>query len=131
MTKDPASNYYASSELVDKFTKAFIVTAAMDHFGMDSLEATLTQNNYYGDIGDQKQMKDYILSEAMTIVKKCTATDFPSIPEVGYQSNNDIICATCGKKYKLISSLRNHEDTSSCRVAGKIVSKKKVKKHLA
>ena len=54
VSKDPASNYYGSSELVDKFTKAYIVNAALDHFCMDALEGTPAQNSYSGAIGDSK-----------------------------------------------------------------------------
>ena len=115
MSKDPASNYYGSSELVDKFTKAYIVNAALDHFCMDALDGTPAQNSYSGAIGDSKQMRDYILSEAACAVKKFTDTDLPAIPETGYQSNDDIVCQTCGKKYKLIASLRNHWETTACK----------------
>ena len=115
MSKDPASNYYASSELVDKFTKAYIVNAAMKHFGIDSLDGTPKQNTYDGDIGDSKQMLEYIMSEATRVVHSFTDTDLPTIPESGYQSNDDIVCQKCGKKYKLISSLRNHAETSACK----------------
>ena len=125
MSKDPASNFYASSELVDKFTKAYIVNAAMNHFGIDSLDGAPTHNSYRGDIGDSKQMREYILSEAACVVKKFTDTDLPTIPETGYQSNDDIVCQKCGKKYKLISSLRNHEETSACNTETETTLKKK------
>ena len=75
MSKDPASNYYASPELVDKFTKAYIVKAALDHFGMDALDQIPPQNSYSGTISDSKQTREYILSEAACAVKKFANTD--------------------------------------------------------
>ena len=97
VSKDPASNYYASSDLVDKLTKAYIVNAAMNHFGMCALDGIPVKNFYSGDIGDAKQMREYILSEATCVVKKFTDTNLPSIPETWYQSDDDIICQKCGE----------------------------------
>ena len=70
-------------------------------------------------------MRDYILSEAACAVKKFTDTDLPAIPETGYQSNDDIVCQTCGKKYKLIASLRNHRETTACKTETETRLKKK------
>ena len=72
---------------------------------MDALDGIPAQNSYSGAISDSKQTREYILSEAACAVKKFTDTDLSAIPEMGYQSNDDIVCQKCGKKYKLASRL--------------------------
>ena len=107
VSKDPSSNYYASSELVDKFTKAYVVSAALLHFKMESIESCPTENKYEGVIGSDAEMKEYLLQNAKQVVKEFTVLDFPQIPATGYQSNN-IVCDMCGKKYKQASTLEKH-----------------------
>ena len=43
ISKDPGSNYYASSELVNNFTKGYIMCATLVHFGMDTNAASPTK----------------------------------------------------------------------------------------
>ena len=104
MSKDPGSNYYASSELVDKFSKAYIVCAGLSHFNMQNIEDAPNQNEYEGEIGSKVEMKEYILQNATKVVKEYVALDTPEIPQTGYQSNN-IVCEICGKKYKQTATL--------------------------
>ncbi|XP_053398038.1 uncharacterized protein LOC123565316 [Mercenaria mercenaria] len=108
VSKDPAANYYGSSELIDKYTKAYIICAALHHFEMDNLESHPKKNEYLGRIGNEEEMKNFILSNAKVVVETFTNLDFPKIPPTGYQSNN-IKCPDCGKKYLQIESLRKHE----------------------
>ena len=107
VSKDPNSNYYASSELVDKFTKAYVVSAALSHFKMESIDSYPSENTYEGEIGNNAEMKEYLLQNANQVVKDFTVLDFPQIPATGYQSNN-IVCNVCGKKYKQVSTLEKH-----------------------
>ena len=89
-------------------TKAYILTAALEHVGMTSVDSEPTVNTYIGSNGNSVDMKMYILNEARNFVKKFTVTEFPVIPSEGYQSNSDIICETCGKSFKDITYLHNH-----------------------
>ena len=68
VSKDPSSNYYASSELVDKFTKAYVVSAALSHFKMESMESCPTENTYEGNIGNDVEMKEYLMQNAKQVV---------------------------------------------------------------
>ena len=38
-----------------------------------------------------------------------------------------IVCHQCGKKYKLITSLRNHEETTACKTETQLKKKKVAK----
>ena len=58
----------------------------MQHFGIDSLDGTPKQNTYDADIGDIKQMLEYIMSEATCVVHSFIDTDLPTIPETGCMS---------------------------------------------
>ena len=127
MTKDPSSNFYASSDFMDKVTKAYILTAAaLEHFGMTSVESEPTVNTYTGNIGNSAEMKIYILNGAKNIIHKFTVLDFPAIPLDGYQSNSDIICEICGKAFKEITYLNNHKANIHGQVQGD-QSRKKTK----
>ena len=99
VSKDPGSNYYASSELVNKFTKAYIICAGLKHFDMDNPESALKTNTYEGAIGDENEMKEYLLNHAKQVVQDFVNLDFPEIPSEGYQCNT-IVCDICGKQYK-------------------------------
>jgi hypothetical protein len=107
VSKDPASNYYASSELIDKLTKANCVCAALSHFGMENPESAPKNHIYNGSIGSESEMRDYILSNAQAVVEKFALIDFPDIPVTGYQSNT-IICEICGHMYKHAKTLNKH-----------------------
>lgn len=107
VSKDPSFNYYASSELVDKFTKAYLVSAALSHFNMESIDSSPKQHEYEGVIGSDSEMKEYLLRNAKKVVEEFTVLDFPQIPKTGYQSN-DIVCDLCGRKYKQAKTLEKH-----------------------
>lgn len=108
VSKDPASNYYASTELINKFTKAYITCAGLIHFGMTSPEDSPNKNKYEGAIGNEAEMRQHILKNAEEVIQTYVHLDFPKIPEQGYQSNN-IICDICNKKYKHAATLEKHK----------------------
>ena len=118
VTKDPSGNFYASSDFMDKVTKAYILTAALEQFGMTSVDSEPTVNTYTGNIGNSVEMKMYILNEARSVIRKFTVTDFPVIPLDGCQSNSDITCETCGKSFKEITYLNNHKANIHGQVQG-------------
>ena len=57
VTKDPSDDFYASEDLIEKVTKAYIITGGLSQFGMDSMEAEPRLNAYTGPIGDKEEMK--------------------------------------------------------------------------
>jgi hypothetical protein len=46
VTKDSKNNYYAASELLDKFLDAYLIAGALQHFGMASIHDEPTVNTY-------------------------------------------------------------------------------------
>ena len=67
-SEDPGSNYYASSELVNKFTNAYIICAGFKHFDMDNPDSA-PKTNTYGVIGDENEMKECLLKRAKQVVQ--------------------------------------------------------------
>lgn len=110
VSTDPSSNFYASSELIDKFTKAYIVSGALHHLKMESLESEPVANAYAGEIGNSEQMKKFIMEKAMAFVEECVMVEFPRIPDYGQQSNTPQ-CRYCLKMFQRPKSLRKHEST--------------------
>ena len=109
VAKDPGSNFYANSDFFDKVVKEYIVTAAFQHFQMNSVESERTINTFTGDVGNSSHMKIYLMNETRNVVKKYAVTEFRTIPAEDYQqSNNEIIGQICGKSFKEISYLRTH-----------------------
>ena len=60
VTKDPKNNYYAASELLDKFLDAYLISGALQHFGMASIHDELTVNTYDGLPNDAAQKEAYV-----------------------------------------------------------------------
>ena len=48
VTRDPANNYYAAKELLDKFRDAYLINGALYHFGMTTVDSEPTKNCYEG-----------------------------------------------------------------------------------
>ena len=62
-TFDPSGNYYASALMADKFTDAYFVAGALDHFDID-LNGEPKQNTYDGEVGTVAGMMTYIFQQA-------------------------------------------------------------------
>ena len=108
VTADPSGNFYASSVMVDKFSDAYIVAGALEHFNMDSVTAQPQTNIYNGQIGDSEQMKAFILLEARKFVTEFTQFDIPQLPTYGPQCLS-LKCRSCDKIFTGKLRLRKHE----------------------
>ena len=110
VTDDPSANFYASTELLNKFDAALITCGGLKHFGMTSTDSEPTINVYGGNVGDQKDMSEYILSEAKSFLHDYLDLSTPVLPDYGLQSNA-LLCRFCNKKYIKKEALRKHEST--------------------
>ena len=108
VTKDPAGNYYASATMADKFTNAYIIAGALQHFGMNNVCDQPTKKQYSGELGDKEQMKMYILQQARAFVEEFVCIAVEPLPEYGPQSLS-LKCRFCQKEYKQPTRLRKHE----------------------
>ena len=86
VTTDPSGNYYASSLMADKFTDAYLVAGALEHFEMDFNGAS-NRNLYEGEIGNSSDMKNYLLQQARDFVENMVEIDIRPLPNYGPQSN--------------------------------------------
>ena len=108
VTKSPSDDFYASSDLFEKFTIAIIICGALHYFKIDSLQSQLEVGEYTGDIGDQASMKEYIMGHAKAFVETYAHIHLPKLPDYGPQSN-DLKCRYCQKQYQRPKPLRKHE----------------------
>ncbi|XP_063404255.1 uncharacterized protein LOC134687728 [Mytilus trossulus] len=60
VTQDPADDFYAASDLVEKVTTAYIITGGLTHFEMESIDSLPCKNVYEGAVGNTNEMKEYI-----------------------------------------------------------------------
>lgn len=104
---DPQKAYYQSAALVDKFTNAYIIAGALDHFGMNDLDSGPTQNAYSGPENDQEKT-NYLLHQAKQFVESVFEFTVPDTDQCAPRSNS-YICPYCAKEYKRPSALRRHE----------------------
>ncbi|XP_053398801.1 uncharacterized protein LOC123541335 [Mercenaria mercenaria] len=111
VTNNPADDFYASAELLNKFSSAYIICGGIHHFGMTKLEDEPSENAYTGPIGSEIDMKNVVMKEAKAFLEKNVVFDVPQIPPYGIQ-NNLLVCRFCGKSYKKQKSLRKHEALS-------------------
>lgn len=110
VTDEPGDHFYASTELLNKFDAAYINCGGLKHFGMMSTDSEPTVNTYSGNIGNQQEMCEFVLSEAKSFLQDNLDFSTPMIPEYGLQSNS-MLCRFCSKKYKKTKALRKHEST--------------------
>ena len=108
VTNEPSDNFYASTELLNKFDSAYISAGGLHHFGMVSLESEPVKNKYTGELGNKESMAEFVLSEAQSFLLEYLDIELPRIPEYGPQ-NNVLMCRYCHKLYKKTKALRKHE----------------------
>ena len=109
VTKDPKNNYYAASELLDKFLDAYLIAGALQHFGMASIHDEPTVNTYDGLPNDTAQKEAYVNSTVHSFVKKYVINQVPELSQDAPVSN-DLVCRFCGKKYARPTYLKKHEE---------------------
>ena len=110
VTEEPNDNFYAATELLNKFDAAYFVCGGLHHSGMQSLESDPVQNQYTGEIGNQTQMCEFVLNQAKSFLETFLSLETPTIPVYGPQ-NNSLLCRFCIKTYKKKKMLRKHEST--------------------
>ena len=108
VSHDPSQDFYACTELLNKFSYANIVCGGLHHFGMSSVEDEPTHHTYNGEIGSAATMRSYILAEARKFIDAYISLDIPEIPSYGNQSNL-LMCRYCGQFFRKAKSLRKHE----------------------
>ena len=135
VTRDPHDNFYAAEDLLDKFTDAYIIAAALHYFCMDSIDANVTEH-----MVDKTSptVKADIVNTIKEFLGEHVLNPPPSLP------GDDILkCRFCGKVYKLKKRLDEHEKKHrdllaktvqegvfKCNVCGKVYAKEpSLKKH--
>jgi hypothetical protein len=101
---EPFKNYYASADLLDRYTIAYVVLGGMKHFGMSSKSSDTTQNMVDGILDF-----DFLTAQAAIFVE-----EFVQLK--GINTNQDaprsvqLVCRYCKKVFKSrISALVAHE----------------------
>ena len=110
VTEEPGDHFYASTELLNKFSSAYIICGGLKHFGMVSTDSEPTENPYLGDIGNETEMRNFVLCEAKSFLQHYLDLETPVIPGYGLQ-NNSKLCRFCNKTYKKVKALRKHESS--------------------
>lgn len=109
VTNNPANNYYAASEFLDKFLDAYLIVGALDHFGMPSLDAEPTVNLFDGLVTDTAAKKAFILKTAQSFVHKHVMNEIPQLTS-NAPTSSELRCRYCGKTYIRPSYLKQHEE---------------------
>ena len=78
---------------------SYIVTGALNIFGMNDIDSQPTTHIYEGKIGDKEEMQKYLPDKAKSFVQSYALPDVPSLPTYGPQSNT-LMCRYCNKMYK-------------------------------
>ena len=108
VTKLPSDDFYASSDLFEKFTVANVVCGGLHYFEMESLQSEPKVHMYTGEIGNRESMNAYLTGHAKSFVKTYAAIQIPKLPDFGPQSNS-LKCRFCQKQYQRPKALRKHE----------------------
>lgn len=126
VTKDPHGNFYAAENLLNKFTRAYLVEGALHHFGMETKNDPPTLNIYEGDILPM----EFIVKVTMTFLENHVLNPPPCQP-----GENILKCRFCGKIFQKQKRLDVHEkkhlealskqtdDGHQCKICGKIYKK--------
>ena len=106
VTRNPKDNFYATSDLLDRFTAGYLVTGALHYFGMNSTSATPTLNNCATDFTalSNEEKADYFCKEVLNFVRQYVLN-----PPVDLVHSRDFHCKYCKKMYKNKKALLRHE----------------------
>lgn len=109
VTKDPTNNYYAASELLDKFLDAYLIVGALTHFGMASVDGQPSVNHYEGPPNDLQYKKAYVEGTVRSFVEKHVINQMPEmIPDA--PTSDELVCQYCGKKYQRPTYFKKHQE---------------------
>lgn len=129
VTKDPHDDFYAAEDLLDKFTQAYLIAGALNHFGMESVDDEEPTLNKFDAM--QQVPKEYVQNIIKSFVSDHVLNPPPSLP------GDDIRkCRYCGKAYKQQKRLDDHEkkhrellakeppkDSLRCDICGKVYTR--------
>lgn len=100
VSKEPLKNVNAANELLDKYTDMLIVTAALQFFGMESLECEPVKHKFDFLKMDPKSFITEIIDECLDMF----------VIHNGPELANPVMlsCHHCSKSYKTTQGLKNH-----------------------
>ena len=102
VTSDPMKNINAAHDLLEKYTKALVLSAAMDFFGLEDFEGEPTRNIFSLEIHhNYKHYAEVVMSSFVD------AYMFPRESEM-IPANQSWNCSQCSKKYASRKTLMNH-----------------------
>jgi len=107
VTADPKDNFYAASDLLEKFTAAYLVAGALHHFGMD-MDGEPKMNIYSGDPNDEDAKKKYVVETIGAFLKSHVSYTAQPVKSLSLVSNQ-LKCQFCGRQYKRPKALKTHE----------------------
>ena len=107
VSKDPKKNFYATADLLQKFTEATLVAGAVSYFSMGNMHGEPTLNVYNGDKQDKKSAQLYIKTVTENFVAKHILPDVP-VPRISEPSPQHVQCPECGRNYQRKGFLIRH-----------------------
>jgi L1 cell adhesion molecule like protein len=110
VTKDPANNYYAAKELLDKFRDAYLINGALYHFGMTTVDSEPTKNVYEGPPNHNPSKEEYVRKSVRCFIDEHVMNDIQEIDMNSTALENNLTCRYCGKKYVRPTCLKKHEE---------------------
>ncbi|XP_070546984.1 uncharacterized protein [Ptychodera flava] len=105
VSSTPSKDFYASAELLNKFTDAYLVSGALHHFGLKDVNSSPTRNKFEDNPDSKSDVKQYILSEARTFVDNYVMTKVPELT----QEQQSLKCKYCEQEFVQPVSLKQHE----------------------
>ena len=100
--EDPFKDYYATCDLLDRYTIAYILAGGLSFFEMENCDSPLPANS-------PPMTYEYMMDSAMEFVHKYVQFDFFDTDADAPRSLT-LVCQYCDKQYKTrVSALVNHE----------------------
>ena len=112
---DPQKSFYPCSDLLDKFSEAYITAGALNHFGMADFdqEPSLNINPESRDLMNSPEefKRNFIMQESFKFVKENVHFSVPDLKKDAPRSNT-FKCIYCDNNFKHAKALKKHERQS-------------------
>ena len=105
VSKDPKANFYATADLLLKFTEAHLIAGAMSYFSMANQDDTPKQNSYEGDRTDKAAVKTYIKEVLEGFVSQHVLPDMSTVAPPPSSHH----CDMCGRTFVRAGNLHRHK----------------------